>query len=196
MAESPVTLRNVFELPDPDALEQASGGWKTFQDRISKEVKEIKTAALPDVAEKFGDLFDIPIPDIFLTSWKKANALQHLLEESRKSPETVMSLELSEHTINSQHKPSIEVRIHNATVKKIEFAVKLAFKLKGFVVKIQNGGIKEMQTGTCEVKGTVEYQGLVLAEKKLAPINLPGSIPIHRNEDAREERIAKAAGAG
>jgi hypothetical protein len=36
----------------------------------------------------------------------------------------------------------------------------------------------------------------VVAEKKLAPINLPGSIPIHGSEDRREERIAKAAGVG
>ena len=178
MSDSPITLRNVFELPDPGAQDASPDNWKAFQKKITEEVKGIKTAALPDVAAKFGELFEIPIPDIFLASWKKANALKGVLEESRKSPETVMDLELAEHTINSQHKPCIEVKIQGTPVKKIEFTVRLVFKLKGFVLKVQNGAIKEMQTGNCEVKGTVEYEGLTIAEKKLSPITLPGSIPL------------------
>ena len=182
MAEPTATLRDVFALPDTGAPERSSAEWKTFQDRLKEEVKGIKTPAMPDVAAKVGELLDIPLPEIFLTSWKKADALRTLLDESRKEPETVMQLELAEHTINSQHHPSIEVRIQNTAVKKIEFTVRLAFKLKGFVLKIQNGAIKEMKTGDCEVKGTIEYQGLMIAEKKLAPIKLPGAIPLERNE--------------
>jgi hypothetical protein len=183
MADPTVTLRNVFALPEADAPERSSAEWKTFQDKLTEEVKGIKTPAMPDVVAKVGELLDIPIPDIFLASWKKANALQTILDESRKEPETAMQLELAEHTINSQHHPSIEVRIQNTAVKKIEFTVRLAFNLKGFVLKIQNGAIKEMKTGACEVKGTIEYQGLIIAEKKLAPIHLPGTIPLERNKN-------------
>lgn len=178
MADSPTTLRDVFELPDAGAPQRSSEGWKEFKEKIIKEAKGIKVASMPDLTEKFGELFDIPIPEIFLASWKKANALQSVLEESRKSPETVMNLELAEHTIVSQHKPSIEVKIQNATVTKLEFTLRLGFILKGFNLKIQNGEIREMQTGVCEVKGTVEYDKLIIAEKKLAPITLPGSIKL------------------
>lgn len=166
------TVRDIFALPEP-GTENAPSGWKGFQEKVGKEVKGIKTAALPDLAEKMGELFDIPLPDIFLTSWKKANVLQELLEESKKDPETVMELELGEHTINSQHKPHIEVRIQNKTVKKLEFILRLVFRVKGFVLKIQDGAIKEMRTGSCDARGTLEYQGLTIAEKKLAPIQLP-----------------------
>jgi hypothetical protein len=178
MTESPATLRDVFELPEPDAPERSSEGWKEFQEKIISEVKGIKLASMPDITEKFGELFDIPIPDIFLASWKKANALQSILEESRESPETVMNIELGEHAIVSEHEPAIEVKIQNATVKKLEFTLRLEFILKGFNLKIQNGAIQEIQTGVCEVKGTVEYEKLTIAEKKLAPITLPGSIKL------------------
>jgi hypothetical protein len=188
MADPTVTLRNVFALPEAGAPERPSAGWKTFQDKLTEEVKGIKIAAMPDVAAKVGELLDIPIPDIFLASWEKANVLRALLDESRKEPETAMQLELAEHTINSQHHPSIEVRIQNTPVKKIEFTVRLAFKLKGFVLKIQNGAIKEMKTGACEVKGTIEYQGLIIAEKELAPIHLPGSIPLTRNKNGQQQK--------
>lgn len=174
MSKSATSVRDVFELPEPGA--PASGNWKTLQEKVTKEVKGIKTAALPDMAEKVAELFDIPIPNIFLTSWKKAAGIQSLLEESRSDPETVMNAELGDHTINSQHRPHIEIRIQNKAVKKIEFTLKLIFNLKGFVLKIQNGGIRGMQTGLCEVRGQMEYQGLVIAEKKLAPIALPGLV--------------------
>lgn len=192
MTESPTTLRDVFELPEPGAPERSTEGWKEFQDKIVKEVKGIKLASMPDIAKKFGELFDIPIPDIFLASWKKANAVQSVLEESRKSPETVMNIELGEHTIVSQHNPAIEVKMQNVTVKKLEFTLRLGFILKGFNLKIQNGEIREMQTGVCQVKGTVEYKKLTIAEKKLAPITLPGSIKFSHKlpEEQSAEKVA------
>ncbi|MBC8028562.1 MAG: hypothetical protein H7Z16_00470 [Pyrinomonadaceae bacterium] len=190
MTDSPATLRDVFELPEPGAPERAPDGWKNFQENIIKEVKGIKLASMPDITKKFGELFDIPIPDIFLASWKKANAVQSVLEESRKSPETVMNIELGEHTIVSQHNPAIEVKIQNVMVKKLEFTLRLGFILKGFNLKIQNGAIREMQTGVCHVKGTVEYEKLTIAEKKLAPITLPGSIKFSREEGQSAENAS------
>lgn len=176
MTDSPATLRDVFELPKAEAPEQSSEGWKEFQEKIVKEVRGVKLASMPDITKKFGELFDIPIPDIFLASWKKASAVQVVLEESRKSPEKVLNIELGEHTIVSQHKPSIEVKMQNVIVTKLEFTLRLGFVLKGFNLKIKNGAIREMQTGACSVKGTVEYEKLTIAEKKLALITLPGSI--------------------
>ncbi len=174
MSKSSMTVRDVFELPKTAGEEPEA--WKSFGQRVSEEVKGIKSAALPDVAEKVAELFEIPIPDIFLASWKKAESIKALLDESRSTPETVMNTELGEHAINSVHRPHIEIRIQNKSVKKIEFTLKLAFNLKGFVLKIQNGAIRGILTGQCEVKGKLEYKDLVIAEKKLAPITLPGAL--------------------
>ena len=160
--------------------------WK----RVSEEVKGIKSAALPDVAEKVAELFEIPIPDIFLTSWKKAESIKALLDESRSAPETVMNTELGEHAINSVHRPHIEIRIQNKTVKKIEFTLKMSFYLKGFVLKIQNGAIRGIQTGQCEVKGKIEYKDLVIAEKKFAPITLPGALSFDGAVETQTEDAA------
>lgn len=171
------TIREIFALPEPGSSEE-SEGWKKFQEKIGREVKGLKTASMPDMVAKVRELFDIPIPDIFLTSWTKANVLQNFLAESQKDPETVMELELAEHTINSQHRPHIEVSIQNTPVTRIEFVLRLIFRLKGFVLKIQNGAIKEMRTGSCDARGTLEYKGLVIAEKKLAPISLPGRVSV------------------
>ena len=177
-ADATPTVREIFALPEKDT-DPSDARWKEFRDRIDKEVKGIKwTAALPDLAEKVGELLDIKIPNILVAAWKKAKELQEVLEKSKTTPDEVVYLELAEHTINSDHKPSLDVRIKGATIKKIELGVQLGFKLKGFVLKIQDGGIKEMQTGQCEAKGTVKYGTLMIAEKKLEPIKLPLTIAI------------------
>lgn len=174
MSGQDVTLRQVFSLPETGAKDSSPERWQSFQASVSREVKTIKwPAAMPDVTEKICELFDVKLPDLFLVSWRKADDLRRVLAESKKTPEATKYLELVDHNIRSEHHPYIEVRIRNMPVKKIEFAVKLSFKLKGFVLKIKAGEIEEMLTGRCEVEGKVEYAGLTIVEKKLSPINLP-----------------------
>ena len=182
MADSSVTLRRVFSRPEAGAPDQAPDSWKTFQGRIGKEVRGIKwKAAMPDISEKIGELFDIEIPGLFLRSWRKAREIQTALEESKQLPDEVLYIGLAEHTVSHELHPYIDVRIENASVKKIQFTVKVSFKLNGFVLKIQQGRIREIGTGRCEAQGTIEWEDLTLAEKKLEPIVLPGSIPVHGN---------------
>ena len=174
MSASDVTLREVFSLPANGVKDSAPDRWQSFQTAVSKEVKTIKwPAAMPDVAGKICELFDVPVPNIFMLSWKKADDLRKILAESKKTPDATKFLELADHTIRSEHHPYIEAKVRNVPVKKIQFDVKLSFKLKGFVLKIKAGEIEEILTGRCEVEGKVEYAGLTIAEKKLSPINLP-----------------------
>src|SRR3981081_531096 len=102
MSDSPITLREVFEVPESGAAGHPAAGWKRFQTDVMQEVKSVKSAAMPDLMAKVFELLDVPIPNILLASWKKAGALQSTLEESRKSPETKFDLELCEHSINSE----------------------------------------------------------------------------------------------
>src|SRR2546430_1056828 len=194
MAEPTVTLCDVFELPKKDAIDPEPDRWKAVQERISKEVKDIKLpATMHDLGPKICELFNVPLPNVLVTSWKKVGNLQAVLEKSRNSPDEVMYLELAQHSINCEQKPYIEMRIKELPVKKIEFTVKLLFNLKGFVLKIQGGAIEEMQTGVCEVKGTISFAGQVIVEKKLSPITLPGCIQVSSLIGVLQEKpIAKA----
>ena len=177
-AESAPTLREVFALPEKDT-DPSDDNWKAFQEKVTKEVKGVKwIASMPDLAPKVCELLDIKIPDVLVTAWKKVQDIQRVLEESKKTPDKTVYLELAEHTIDYHSKPSIDVKIKRATVKKLELPIQLGFKLRGFVLKIQNGGIREMQTGNCEARGTIKYGGITIAEKKLEPIKLPLSIRI------------------
>jgi hypothetical protein len=179
MPEPTVTVRDVFELPKEGEPDPEPDRWDAVEKRIKDEVKDVKfPAALHELGPKICELFDVPLPNVLCASWKKVADLQTRLEKSRKSPDEVTYLELAQHVINSEHKPHLEMRIKEMPVKKIEFTVKLVFTLKGFVLKIQGGAIQEIQTGVCEVKGTIAYAGQTIVEKKVSPINLPGRIPV------------------
>ena len=176
--ESVPTLRQVFSLPEKET-DPADDNWKAFQKKVTKEVKGIKwIASMPDLAPKVCELLNIKVPDLLISAWKKVQDIQRVLAESRNTPDKTVYLELAEHSIDHNSKPSIDVKIKNATVKKLELPIQLGFKLKGFVLKVQNGRIKEIQTGHCEAKGAIKYGTVTIAEKKLEPIKLPFSIKI------------------
>src|SRR5688500_8152912 len=174
-----VTISDVFELPKNGEHDPKTDRWEAVQKRIKEEVKDVKCpAALSDLGPKICELFNVPLPNLLVTSWKKVDDLRTRLEKSRNAPDKVEYLELAQHTINCDQKPYLEMRLKDVPLKKIQFAVKLVFSLKGFVLKIQSGAIQEIQTGACEVKGTISYAGHVIVEKKLSHIKLPGTLPV------------------
>ena len=173
------TIGDVFEIPKPGEPDPEPERWEAVQKRIKEEVKDVKfPAALSDLGPKICELFNVPLPNVLVTSWKKVDDLRARLEKSRNAPDKVEYLELAQHTINCDQKPYLEMRLKDVPLKKIQFAVKLVFTLKGFVLKIQGGAIQEIQTGACEVKGTISYAGQVIVDKKLSPIKLPGTLPV------------------
>jgi hypothetical protein len=184
MSNSSFTLRSIFALPDPVATTPLPNRWQDFQNRLSREIKAIKwPAAMPDLASKFSELFDVKLPDLFVLSWKKAGEIQEALRESTRAPERVIVLDLAEHLITNEYRPYIEIRIAGIRLQKtIEFRVQLVTTLRGINLKIQAGAITEIQAGDCDFDGKVKYQDLTLAEKKVGPIKLLGVSTITKQQ--------------
>jgi hypothetical protein len=176
MSDSSLSLRRLFSFPDPTATTPSSNQWQEFQSRLGREIKIVRwPVAMPDLVSKVGELFDVELPELLVLSWKKAGELQEALEESRKSPEEVIVLDLAEHKITNEYHPYIEIRIAGMPLpKKIEFKVQIVTALKGINLKIQAGTITEIQAGSCDFEGKIKYEDLTIAEKKVGPIELLG----------------------
>src|SRR5438477_11069896 len=98
MNNSPLNLRTLFSFSDPAATAAPSNEWQEFQSRLGREIKTIKwPAAMPDLASKIAELFNVELPDLLVSSWEKARELQVALEESRKYPEEVIVVDLADH---------------------------------------------------------------------------------------------------
>ena len=177
VSEAP-TLREFFGIPEK-ASDGGDDEWQAFQKKLAEETQGIKwTAAMPDLGSKIGDLLDIKIHDMLLTAWKKVEAVRQALEESKQTPDKASYLDLAEHSIDYETKPFINVKIKRTSVKKLTLAVAVNLKVKGFGLKVQNGLIRELQAGKCEGKGTIKYEKLTIAEKKLGPIKFPFTIAV------------------
>lgn len=177
VSEAP-TLREFFGIPEK-VSDQGDDYWQAFQKKLAEETQGIKwTAAMPDLGSKIGELLDIKIHDMLLTAWKKVEAVRQAIEESKKTPDKATYLDLTEHSIDYETKPFIDVKIKSASMKKLTLNVAINLKVKGFGLKIQNGLIRELQTGKCEGKGTIKYEKLSIAEKKIEPIKFPFTIAI------------------
>ncbi|HSS17272.1 MAG TPA: hypothetical protein VLQ29_09855 [Candidatus Dormibacteraeota bacterium] len=179
-----LNLRTLFSIPDPAATGAPSNQWQEFQTRLRREAKTIKwPAAMPDLASKIAELFNFELPDLLVPCWKKARELQEALEESKKSPDDITVLELSEHSITNEYHPYVEIRVAGLPLpKKIEFKVQIVTRLKGINLKIKAGTITEIQAGSCNFEGKVKYQDLTIVEKKLGPIELLAISTIAKQE--------------
>jgi hypothetical protein len=183
MNNSSLSLRRLFSFPDSAATTPPSNEWQKFQSRLASEIKTIKwPAAMPDLVSKIGELFNVELPDLLVSSWKKAREIQETLEESSKSPKEIIVLDLAEHAITNEYHPYIEIRIAGFRLPKIEFKVQIATTLKGINLKIQAGNITEIQAGSCDFEGKVKYRDLTIADKKLGPIELLGVSTIAKQE--------------
>lgn len=174
----PPTLRDFFGIGETSS-DKGEDQWRALRERLAEETRGIKwTAAMPELGSKIADLLDIKIHDVLLTAWKKVESVRQALDESKQTPEKATYLDLSEHSIDYETRPFIDVKLKKVSVKKLTLNVALNLKINGFGLKIQNGAVRELQCGKCLGKGTVKFENLAIAEKKMEPIKFPLTIKV------------------
>ena len=185
MSDSQVTLGRLF-FPEAGQVSgsrwsalQSEQQWVELKERLAKEVKRIPWGGvLHNIRERFEALLDVPLSDILVGAWNKYRILLKYVDKEKYPPEEVIMVPLVDHTIESEHHPYLEFLLNEKSIGKIEFQITIAVTLEGFVLKIQDGRIREILTGNCKGKGTIQCENAVLLERESAPISLPGSIDL------------------
>jgi len=185
MNNSENTLRQFFSYNENDLSQkrlseiESDEKMSSLKEVVSKEAKEISwPAAFNEIIKNIGDLLNIGIPNIMVMAWNKYRILLKYLDSEKYSPDETFLVPLAEHTIKSEHRPYIEILVNEKQVGKIEFNIDISLTLKGIILKIRDGRIKEILTGTCKGKGTIRYGNLVITEKETGSFTLPGSIEL------------------
>ena len=183
MSNLALTLNDFFDLQKKELTKVGQSGLEqtrkinTVKQKLSKEVANLKwTATFNQALEKIEDILGINVMDILLNSWNKAKILPQYLDKKKYPPEETIHVSLADHTIRSEHQPYIELVVNNKSIAKINFNVKLEILLQSTKLKIQDGKIKAVLTGSCGGKGSITCEGFEIVEKKLKSISLPGAI--------------------
>jgi hypothetical protein len=152
-------------------------GLSSLKEKLAKEAPAINwTLAFSGIMDKVNDLLDVGIPDILVLAWNKHGMLRKYLDKGKYPPNETVMAHLAEHTIKSVHQPYIEIWISDRNLGKIDFNINLTLTIKGAILKIQDGSIKEICTGSCKGKGILSCEEFIIIEKETESISLPGSI--------------------
>lgn len=88
---------------------------------------------------------------------------------------------LVDHSVKSEHHPSLEIVSKGQTLARVEFNVTAVLTLRGLELLIQDAKIKTIRTGSFEGEGTItigQTKEIELAKKSFEPIQLPGAIDL------------------
>ena len=181
MTTSFATLRDVFvaakgEVPALTAMARAAGGlqWQALYERSF-------------------DVLDINVVDVLVAGWKKQTEVRELLQATAADPSRTALVHLAEHTIESTHKPSMEVRSGGKVVARLSFTIEAAFELDAVELVLRHGRVEEARPGEVTARGTVKLERSVILERKSAPLTLPGRIVIPDESAPRERKVEAAA---
>lgn len=130
------------------------------------------------VIERIEDILNVDMVDIMTMAWSKSETLIKYLDKEKYSPDEIILVPLAEHTIKSTHRPYIELLLNDKSVGRLDFDITIYITLKGMILKIQGGKIREIMAGSCQGKGEIKCEGLLIAEKKPKSIRLPYSINV------------------
>lgn len=159
------------------SLIESSQNMSVIKDKVT-EAKVKWPVAFDTIVNKIPDLLNVNISGIIISAFKKYGILLKYLDREKYPPDEVFLVSMAERTIKSEHRPSIEILISGQTVGKIEFNITISLVLNGIILKIQDGKIKEISTGTCKGKGSIKYENFEIVRKETESIPLPGSIPL------------------
>src|SRR5260221_8589976 len=192
MAEAPLTVNNLLELPNREFSDKVvaagvadSGQPDSMKDRVLKGLRGLQWKAVAsEIGRKTGEVLEVDVLGVIVAAWMHHKVLDHLEDGKSKGVTTV--LPLKEHTIYSQFEPYIEIKLGDF-VKKILFDVKLEMTLSGLILRIEDSIIKGVEVGILNGKGDIRVANLPILKRGFGPVELPGrlnlgkGIPIGRS---------------
>ena len=155
-----------------DGYDQA----KTKLDKKRKKLNRpalLDTEAPPDALKKaFFKALDIALDDILGRAWAGWDELRRLADLEKTPPDEIHRVTVSDHTIESQHEPSVDIVVDGIPFHTFDFKVTAQLKVKSIDLQVQAGEITAIRLGSLELGGLVKLGDRKLLEKKMAEVTL------------------------
>lgn len=119
---------------------------------------------------------DVSLGEIFARAWLTTREVLKQGRKSRENPGRISLVTLGKHAIASEHHPTVEVLLAEHRLIKFVFDVKLELAFETAVVRIQNGKIWEITSGTYRGHGDIAYNDATIYRAKTKTYVIPASI--------------------
>lgn len=130
-----------------------------------------------ELASKTDELLSANLADVVIAGWKRYDALRQAAQRTHAAPSTEEIVALAAHTVQSGHRPAIEVFIDGASVATINVELKIAVTIDGALAVVRQGWLTGLRTGTFTAGASLAVQQKVFAERHW-PFDLPGAIQL------------------
>lgn len=165
-----VTLKEFFGLKE---IKLNEAGMEAVKQQAGNAVSTFSPGVFAEgVKNSLASNFDMSIGGILAAAWSKRRELLKYLDK----PEATNYLRLAKHTVNSDHKPEVEVLLNEKAVAKLQFDVKFKLEIDGANLMIHEGMIKKVTAVSGKASCTISYKGYELYKKESQQIDLPGEV--------------------
>jgi hypothetical protein len=136
------------------------------------------------IEDEVSNLFDVSLVSIMLRAWKKYEVVRKQLRGNGASSSEAVLLPLVEHSIESEHKPYVQISRGETPLFKITFSASLQLSVEGLVLKIRDRRIREIAAGRFYASGTLKCEEVTICEKHSEHLNFPGSFAVGSKDEA------------
>ena len=176
MADRPATLKDLF-LASREDNEDETRHVARLSRAVTLQVKgaKIDAPAIGDALQSGLDsVLNVELSAIVAGAWLKTEMLRDYRDKSLANPAETMTVALSEHTIQSTHRPSIDILVNNKRIDGLALEIGIEMVFEGLALTIQNGRVMAIRPGTCTCSGRISCKDITLLESKGTPVALPG----------------------
>jgi hypothetical protein len=126
-----------------------------------------------EVGARLAEILDVKVSDVVTSAWEKAQEFREYADPQAHPPDETILTELAEHTIDVDFHPSLEFLMNDRPLPGIQLDITLSLTIKGLILKIRDGKVREMTAGSIIGRGKLETAGLTILEKQTEEILLP-----------------------
>ena len=174
------TLSRFFQLNRPSAVwarrTVSQPGFAPVRSRLEQKLKGVRISdeLLELLVTELVRALNLPVPGLFLWGWRTSRKLSRFSDPNRYPPGRAAMVPLLEHTLESSHEAKLTPVVNGQRLPwSIKFDVVLQIELEAGVLKIRDGKIEEVRFGSATGSGSIEYKGVAIIERKMAPFELP-----------------------
>jgi hypothetical protein len=132
------------------------------------------------IAGKVAELLQVPLTTILGRAWKDLKEVRAAMQTTRQSPDRTEEVVLADHSVESEHRPNLDLYQNGKRIGRIPFMVSVEIELRGLLLEIREGAIRKMISGDIRIKGTFKVAEFTLVEKASERVQIPGEIRFDR----------------
>lgn len=168
---------NELDFNDPQVTE----GYDAAKKELPADRKRLDSGALNGALKKaLMTALDIALDDVLGQAWSGWHDMRKFADPQQTPPDDVNVVPITNHTIESEYKPEVDVVVNGIAVHTFPFHVSVTLDVQGGNLVVQRGMIQEIRLASLKLGGAVKLRDRTLLQKDVGEIDVPGVMRLAR----------------